>query len=169
MDAPPLGSIGLTQIHGGVGRLVRLGQWLNGQGFANYEHAFTYVGDGMIVEAEPGGARTALLAEYDTDAVVWLACPTEYCVAVARAARSLVGTGYSAADYFALAAHRVHLPIPGLRAYIRRSTRLICSQLCDRAANLGGWALFDDGRWDGYVTPASIYQLYLAQNPLPAA
>jgi hypothetical protein len=164
---PQMGDIGLTQIHGEVGRLIRLGQWLNGDGFADVEHAFTYIGRGEIVEAEPGGARRAQLAEYSADTVTWLRCPERHRAAVANAAIALIGTGYSAADYFALAAHRLHLPIPWLRWYIRRSKRLICSALADRAASLGGWHLFT-GVWEGYVTPGALLELARAQNaPAP--
>jgi hypothetical protein len=157
--APQPGDIGITQIAGDVGTLIRVGQWLDGDGFANYEHAFVYVGNGEIVEAEPGGARIAPLDEYDPRTVVWLRCPAEHRTAVAAAARILEDTPYSAADYFALAAHRLHLPIPGLRSYVQSSGHLICSQLADRAARTGGWILFADGRWDGYVTPADLAHL----------
>lgn len=152
----PMGSIGLTQIHGEVGRLIRLGQWLNGDGFADYEHAFVYVGNGRIVEAEPGGAR---LAPLRYDRIDWIACPEQYGDAVADAACELVGTPYSFADYAALAARRLHIPVPGLREYIADSGHMVCSQLCDEAAQRGGWHLFDDGRWPGYCTPGDLYKL----------
>lgn len=164
MTEPPLGSIGLTQIHGDVGRLIRLGQWLNGQGFAAFEHAFTYIGNGQIVEAEPGGARVAPLSEYDTDTVVWLECPDQYGAKVANAALFLVGTPYSFADYLAIALHRFHIPFPGLRAFIASGKHAQCATLADRAAALGGWHLFS-GVWEGYVTPASIYELIRRQQP----
>ncbi|MFD0528969.1 hypothetical protein ACFQ1I_21765 [Kitasatospora arboriphila] len=40
-----------------MSRLIRIGQWLNASGFADYEHAFVFVGDGQLVEAQPGGAE----------------------------------------------------------------------------------------------------------------
>jgi hypothetical protein len=156
---PQPGDIGCTQITGDVGLLIRIGQYLNGDGFANYEHAFVYVGDDRIVEAEPGGARSGSLDEYDSRMIVWLRCPDEHRTAVATAAISLIGTPYSALDYAALAAHRFHIPVPGLRRYVQASGHLICSQLADRAAELGGWTLFNDGRWPGYVTPADLANL----------
>lgn len=160
MNAVPRpGDIGLVRIRGEVGRLIRVGQWLNGDGYADIEHAFVCVGDGQLVEAEPGGARLAALGEYGTAAVLWLRCPPEYGASVAAAARSLAGTPYSAADYLALAAHRLHLPVPGLKAYVADSHHLMCSQLADHAAALGGWHLFADGRWEGYVTPGAIRRL----------
>jgi hypothetical protein len=156
---PQPGDIGLTQIHGRVGALIRIGQWLNGSGYADYEHAFVYVGDGMIVEAEPGGARDALLAEYDAPLIVWLHCPPELGRAVADAALGLTGTPYSFADYLALFLRRLHLPARWLRNYIKARGHEICSQLADHAAMLGGWHLFADGRWEGDVTPADLWKL----------
>lgn len=163
MTEPPLGSIGLTQIHGDVGRLIRLGQWLNGQGFAPFEHAFVSIGNGQILEAEPGGARIAQLAEYERDHVVWLECPAQYGPQVANAALFLVGTPYSFVDFLALALHRFHIPVPGLRAYIASGKHAQCATLADRAAALGGWHLFA-GTWEGYVTPAAIYELIKQQH-----
>lgn len=162
--APEAGDIGVTQITGDVGLLIRLGQWLNGDGFANYEHAFVYVGDNHIIEAEPGGARAAGLAEYDARTIIWLRCPEQYRAAVAASAIKLIGTPYSAADYFALALHRLRIPAPGLRRYVQSSGHLICSQLADRAALLGGWNIFDDDRWPGYVTPADLAERALNQG-----
>jgi hypothetical protein len=156
---PRPGDIGLVRVRGDVGRLIRVGQWLNGSGYANYEHAFVFVGAGTVVEAQPGGARPAALAEYDGRQIAWLRCPPQYGVYVAAAAHELVGTPYSFADYAALAAHRLHIPAPGLRSYIKASGHAICSQLADRAAYRGGWHLFADRRWEGDVTPADLYDL----------
>lgn len=160
LGAVPLGSIGLTRIAGDVGELIRVGQWLNGDGYSDFEHAFVYVGNGEIVEAEPGGARQ-VAQHYTLRSVVWLPCPADYGRAVADAAIELVGTPYSFLDYAALATHRLHLPAPGLREYIQDTGHMICSQLCDEAARLGGWHLFDDGRWEGYVTPGALRRLAL--------
>ncbi len=166
MYEPQPGDIGVTQVEGDVGRLIRLGQWLNGDGFADYEHAFVYIGNGQIVEAEPGGARVAELTEYNARNVAWLRCPPEHREAVAAVARKFTDPAvpYSAADYFALAAHRLHLPIPWLRDYVKSSGHMICSQLADRAASNGGWQLFADKRWDGYVTPEDIWRLIRRQD-----
>jgi hypothetical protein len=165
---PSPGDIGLTRIHGWVGLLIRFGQWLNGGGFRDYEHAFVYVGLGQIIEAEPGGALLSLLTRYAPDTVLWVPCPPGLGAAVALAARAYgpgangrppVGVGYSFLDYLALAAHRLHLPLPGLRTYIESTGHMICSQLADRAAADAGWHLFTDGRWPGYVTPGDLLEL----------
>lgn len=161
MTQPLPGDIGVTSVRGPVGRLISIGEWLNGSAFGTWDHAFVFVGDGQIIEAEPGpdGARLTQLAEYNDRPILWLRCPDQYRQAVAHSARLLQGTRYSAADYFAIAAHRLHLPLPGLRDYVAASGHAICSQLADRAAALGGWHLFRDGRWEGYVTPADLAKL----------
>lgn len=160
---PLPGDIGLTQISGSVGRAIRAGQWLDGDGYADYEHAFVYTGGGHIVEAEPGGALDSMLDRYDATRIAWLRCPNPYRVGVAEAARRYVGVPYSFLDYAAVGAHRLHLPAPGLRSYIESTGHMICSQLCDRAAMDGGWHLFEDGRWPGYVTPGDLWGLYNRQ------
>jgi len=160
---PGLGDIGLVPIPGDVGWLISLGERLNGDAFAHYDHAFVVTGSNQIVEAEPGGARFAALSEYDPESVLWLRCPDGRRQAVAEAAKGLLNSPYSAADYFAIALHRFHVPAPGLRRYIQSSGHLICSALCDRAARDGGWTLFSDGRWEGYVTPADLAELAAKQ------
>lgn len=165
---PQPGDIGLTVITG-WGRLIRLGQWLNGDGFADYEHAFVITeyraGEPKpwIVEAMPGGAQHVRLW-HPADRTVYLRCPERYREAVAASARGLVGVPYSVADYFALAAARLHIPAPHLKKFVRDSHRLICSQLADTAAAEGGWHLFDDDRWPGDVTPGDLYALYRKQE-----
>ncbi len=63
---------------------------------------------------------------------------------------------YSFLDYLALAAHRYRLPVPGLRTYIKSTGHLICSQLVDACYQAAGVQLFDDHRWNGYVTPSDL-------------
>jgi hypothetical protein len=164
---PQPGDIGLTTISGLGGRAIRLGQWLNGDGFKKYAHAYVVSeirDDGpWIVEAMPGGARH--VRNWHTDAV-YLRCPEGLGAAVASAARGYVGVPYSVADYVALAAHRLHIPAPHLKRYVRDSGHMICSQLADQAAADGGWHLFRDGRWPGDVTPGDLTRLYLDERAM---
>lgn len=158
MVEPLPGDIGCTQIQGDVGWLIRLGEHLNGDKFAQFQHAFVAIGNGQIVEAEPGGARIADLSEYDARTVVWVRCPPEDGAEVAQAARNLVGTPYGFWDYAALAAHHFHLPIPGLKRFVNSPATLICSQLCVVAARRGGWDLLEPTP-AGFVTPAELAAL----------
>lgn len=162
---PQPGDIGLASISGEAGRLIRLGQALNGSGFSRYEHAFVYIGDGLIAEAEPAGARCVPL--HYGDAYWCRFTPTAaQRTAIATAARGYAQARvpYGFADYAALAAHRLHVPVPGLRQRIESAGSLICSQLADRCYQDAGYQIWDDGRWCGYVTPGD---LYLASEALP--
>lgn len=156
MVEPQPGDIGCTTIRGDVGFLIRIGQACLGLGWRNTEHCFVYVGDGQIVEAEPGGARLAPLTEYDPATIVWVRCPEANRRAVAEAAHSLLETPYSAADYFAIAAHRFH--IPGLKRIALSTASMICSTLAVVAARRGGWQLLMP-QIAGYIVPDMIAAL----------
>jgi hypothetical protein len=165
LDIPPVGLIGLTPISGNVGKLIEFGQWLDGSGFKQWEHAFISVGSGQIVEAEPGGARTGSVTEYSS--IYW--CYGIYGLGTAAQldateviARKYAGVPYSALDYFALAAHRLHLPVLGLENYIKSDGHMICSQLVDQVYNVAGIHVFTDGRWPGFVTPGNLYERNVA-------
>lgn len=173
MNAQPLpGDFGLTQIHGRAGKLIRFGQYLNGSGFENFEHAFVYVGGNMIVEAEPGGARLRPVSEYAAANVLWstdhipLTTPQRDAICLRAkqfyTANDGKGVPYSALDYFALAAHRLHIWAPFLKSYVQNSGHVICSQLVDICYQNAGIHLFKDDRWPGFVTPGDLYGLLYA-------
>jgi hypothetical protein len=131
--APIAGDFGLVSIKGGVGRLIRLGQWLNGDGFFDYEHAFIYVGNGKIVEAMPGGALLSDLSEYDGRGILW---STDYVPLTDQQRNNIVGqalqqvgTPYSFLDYLAIALYRLGIKHPGIKNRVEKSKHLICSQL----------------------------------------
>lgn len=155
------GDFGLTQIGGEVGRLIRVGEWLNGEGFANYEHAFVYIGGGYVVEAEPGGARMRPATEYAN--IAWSSGHVQLTVCqrmdIVAAAKGYLGIPYSFLDYWALAVHRLGIPAPFLKKYVASSKHQICSQLVDNCYLAAGVHLFKDNRWPGYVTPASLCDL----------
>lgn len=166
--APNPGDFGLVAIQGTAGKLIRVGQWLAGDGFEPFEHVFVYVGDGQIVEAQPGGAVLSSVARYDSRVVRW---STDLIVPgdgdqIAQVARGFVGVPYSAADYFAIAAHRLHLwPADVmLKRYVASTRHMICSQLVDAAWRLAGEQLFADRRWAGYVTPGALSELLNAAS-----
>jgi hypothetical protein len=160
-NSPQPGDIGLTSISGFVGALIRLGQWLNGDGFSPFEHAFIVLEDGMLIEAMPGGAQIVPLSEYDDYDVVYVS-PAGLTDSdrkrICDAARAFEGVEYSFVDYAAIAAHRLRLPIPGLRDFVAATGHQICSQLVDNAYRIAGIKLFSDSRWEGYCTPGSLYQ-----------
>ncbi len=129
------GDFGLVASRGSIGLLIRVAQWLNGNGFANYQHAFLYIGAGQIIEAQPGGAVLSPVDKYEN--VYWSTSRPALTAAqqheVELVAYTRVGTPYSFLDYLALAAHRLHLPGSLLLKHrVASSRHMICSQLVER-------------------------------------
>lgn len=150
----------LAPISGIGGKAIRLGQWLNGDGFRTIQHAGIYLGGNNTIEAMPGGAIEGDLRRFDPDSLVWSTDIIELTEQerqwICQIALELKGTPYSFLDYLALGMHRFHIPTPGLKHYIMTSGHMICSQLVDRIYARAGVHLFKDGRWDGDVTPADL-------------
>lgn len=161
VTTPQPGDIGLTSIEGFVGWVIRLGQFLNGDGFSHYEHAFIVLEDGMLIEAMPGGAQIVPMSEYDDREVLYVrpaGLTDSDRQRICDEARKYENIPYSFADYAAIAAHRLHLPLPGLREFVESTHHQICSQLVDNAYRDAGVKLFSDNRWSGYCTPGSLYR-----------
>jgi hypothetical protein len=165
------GDFACVRLESPVGTVIRIGEILNGSAFAQYEHAFFYVGGStdLILEAEPGKLGARLVPyHYDGSRVLWSSQnPKLGLTAMQRAAAPSVadaykGIPYSWADYGALALHRLHIPAPDLREFIGNTGHMICSQLVDQCRFAIGSHLFADGRWPGYVTPADLAALILS-------
>ncbi|MEU9127857.1 hypothetical protein AB0D08_07050 [Kitasatospora sp. NPDC048540] len=166
---PRAGDFAAVRMKGGVGRLIRVGQWLNGDGFADFEHAFVLVDDDQLVEAQPGGAQLLPLSAYQDHPILWstgiVPLTDGQRAAIVTAARGYLGVPYSFADYAALATHRFHLPIsPLVKGYVASTKHMICSQLVDQCYQDAGVRLFADGRWPGYVTPADLVNRLLGHT-----
>jgi hypothetical protein len=167
IDIEPLpASIGLCTVNGFAGPLIDLGERLLGYHDSEFRHAFLVLPNGMLFEAQPGGARIVPLSTYADRKVTYVSPPgltDEQRLAVCAAAEKYVGVGYSAAEYFALAAHRFHVPAPGLREYIASSHRMICSQAVDQCFRDEEIHLFRD-RWPGYVVPPDYWVAFGAEG-----
>jgi cell wall-associated NlpC family hydrolase len=173
-DSVKPGDYGLVPIPGRGGRLIRLGQFLIGDGYRDYQHAFVYVGNGEVIEASGNGAVKKPY-HYANEDVMWSSdvlhqetrtelIPIELTdldrSAICQAAEGYLGVPYSWLDYFAIAAHRFHLSrSDALQKIVASTRRMICSQLVDQCFADAGVHLFDDGRWPGYVTPGDLTQL----------
>jgi uncharacterized protein YycO len=165
---PGPGDFAVCSSGGDAGKMVAFGEWLCGDQFTQYQHAFLYVGDGRIIEAAPSGCAEQALGGHT--GVLWSAGIVELTDAQRRTiiayARGYLGTGYSWLDYAAIAAHRVRIPVPHLKAYIGSTRHQICSQLVDQCYLDAGVHLFADGRWPGFVTPADLAGLLLREARL---
>lgn len=162
--SPLPGDIGLVRMLGVGGPFIRFGQWLNGDGFADFEHAFMFIGGDLIIEAYPGGAQVNNMSKkYMPAEINWCTgisnlWSTEQRAMVPKAAMKYKGVPYSVLDYFAIAAHTLHIPGgPLLKNYVSSTKHMICSQLCDQIASDCGVKIFDDGRWPGYISPGGLY------------
>lgn len=156
---PQLGDFAVLPIAGQVGKLISIGEWLNGSAFGSYDHAVIYTGGNQTMGAYPGGARLVTMPA-DQSEWAWstgrIMLTNPQRTAIVAGAMACAGTPYSALDYFALVAHRLRIPAPGLKNYIASTRHLICSQLVDLVYMNAGVHLFNDGRWPGYVTPADL-------------
>jgi uncharacterized protein YycO len=170
------GDIGFGPIGGGVGLGVRMALAI-ADGGAPFQHVYMITANNnpgtnsafvMAVEAMPHGAREVAITgrwtrqycyvrpDYQNDSQAWM---------VAQTARKLVGTPYSYADYLALAAHHLNIPVPHLDKYITSSKHMICSQLVDYCLTVNGWHVFDDGRLSQDVTPSALYNELTRRRP----
>jgi hypothetical protein len=147
-------------------------------------HAGVYVGDGLIVEAEPGkrGARYNRVENY-ADAL-WSThnlpehlTPTAAELAqIATEAIGCLGTPYGLWDIVAIAFTQRALgrlinpakPYARQPWWVRRiidrlasTHELICSQLVDLCYSRAAVHLFDDGRWEGFVSPEDLRALLI--------
>jgi hypothetical protein len=155
------GDLGFTRITGFTGWWVARGQSLIGD--ANrFTHVFVVLDDDTVIEAMPNGARYAPLdREYKTD-VMYARLPLtdEQRQQVVVEARRLMarpgGIKYSFTDYLALALKHWGINARLLRNYIKKSDRMICSQLADYLISHAGFKLFDDGRLSQDVTPGDL-------------
>lgn len=159
-------------ISGTIGKLVSFGEWLNGDGFGDYDHAEIYVGMsdptapyGYTFGAYPGGAAyiPLLRPAEELPNALWSTGKIELTelqrASILSSCAAAKGVPYSVLDYFSLVAHRMHLPVPFLKKYISSTGHMICSQLVDFAYMNAGVHLFKDDRWPGYVVPADLAKL----------
>lgn len=123
-------------------------------------HAAVNIGDGMIVEAQPGGAKISSAGNYSKAIWSHLDLDPECRRQIANAALGFVGTPYSTWDIAALAVACVTKKRTPhwIAKRLSRPDRLICSQLVDEAYRRAGVQLFKD-RLPSEVTPGDLYNL----------
>lgn len=157
---PAPGDFCVCDVGGPQGRLISLGERLCGSAFSQYQHAFLYVGDGKVVQAEPQGACERPLTPHSLElwstGIITLSDSQRSMICAGATLLAKGKTGYSWLDYEAIALHHWRIPAPGLRGFIGTSRHMICSQLVDYCYMQASVHLFTDGRWPGYVTPADL-------------
>lgn len=157
---PLPGDFGLCRISGLTGAAVSAGQRLIGSG-SYFTHAFIYVGNGEVIQAQPGGAKRVLLAEAlnGRKRVAYSAFPLsdDERKIIVSAAQWYTGTPYSFLDYLAIADARI-LGSKRLERYVSTTHHMICSQLVDECYRRAGIELFP-GRIPGDVAPGDLARL----------
>lgn len=159
-ERPLPGDFGLCRISGFTGACISAGQRAIGSG-SYYTHAFIYVGNGEVIQAQPGGVARVMLAEaldgrkrvaYSDYELTGFQRST-----VVRNAVALLGTPYSFLDYPAIGAARL-LGCKGFEDYVSTTGHMICSQLVDICYRRAGIELFP-GRIPGDVVPGDLARL----------
>jgi len=173
---PEPGDLAVVNTVNEVADVVQLMEAASGGGFSEWNHVVTCTRvdpDGLvwIAEAMPGGA-VDVPWHYEDVPHLWSTgiLPTNQAVADAAVRYCCPGpwgphgVPYSFLDYAAIGAHYWHIPVPGLRAFIKATDHQICSALADQCKLEGNVHLFDDGRWPGYVRPSDIGRLLVVNN-----
>jgi hypothetical protein len=182
ITAPPQpGDFLCLPIGGPVGKLVEVGQFLAGQKLQPYEHAEIWVDEADA--ATPGGYTYS--AYPDGQCRQPLGAPSPYFeygslwssglidltdaqrTGIVNWCKAHATVGYSALDYFELAAARLRLDLvlPPLRHAIEGSHQLICSQYVALAYLEGAGVNLFNGVWDGLVMPMQLASLLESKLP----
>lgn len=132
---------------------------------SHYAHAGFFVTAGTVVEAEPGGARLTPWSHFTGKVVRTSAGVPGFELTddqrrhAAAVGMSLVGTPYGFLDLLCIGLLQFGVRPRWVRNRVRRSDRLICSQLVDLARLALGSHLFDDGRLPQDVSPGDLADL----------
>ena len=147
---------------GWAGKIVHVLQLLAGGGwkYSKYQHVYVYLGDGMVLQAEPGGSRIVPMTAHKL--TMWstglINLTDEQRARVPEIARQLENIPYSFADYLSVALHRLHIPSKRLRKFIRDTKHMQCAQLADEFERRLGVHLYAH-RWEGDVIPCNVARL----------
>lgn len=148
-----------------TGLAIRFFTW------SRYDHAFVYLGDGDIFEAQPKGAKVSRLSNYDGKPQCWSATELtpDQRIQIPVRARTLVGTPYGFWDIVLLGPLQLGIPLrwmpPVLVRKVLSSKSMICSQVVAWLGQHTGVASWMCGQADAQlVTPGDLATLAEAQE-----
>lgn len=150
---PHIGDYGLVHTNGLIGKLIRI--FLR----SKVNHAFIYIGDGLIVEARPIGATASQLKKYQDKSITWSSEKFVYHDQrweVAERAKRLIGTPYDFLDILFLWLHNLGVTLHFVNKWVQRDDRMICSQLVADCYAHVGLPLSD--KHPSEVTPKDLYK-----------
>ena len=128
-----------------------------------YNHAYGYIGNGMIVEAQPGGAKISPLAKYDGRPQLrsQLALDAVRAIRTVKAYRDQDGIEYGFFDVAAIALSSIGI----VTSKLTDDDSVFCSQLVAIGLRKGGVELGTDKRSNRF-TPGDLADIILKQ-PVP--
>lgn len=171
---PQPGDFRIVPVAGWAGLGIEIGQFLNHEGWSHHDHAEVYLGalpgkDGLWTASsysDGPGIRPFEAIDGDVWSTGVIALTDEQRAGIVQWCLEHPDVGYSWITYLALALHRFGINDPALRRYIASTKHLICSAYTDAAFNYGGDVhLFQDGRWESYVTPGDLASLVTGEGP----
>lgn len=176
---PRPGEIGFTWISGWTGFWVSFGQWLAGDGglwpWTRHKkklprgfptHVFQVLEDGVIIEAQPGGARVGHVSQYKDRAVLYSNLPLtdEQRAMVSAVALKYEGVPYNFLAYVYLALWRFGIRPKWLQRKVQSMRNMICSQMVDKIQEEIGMNLFTDQRLNQDVIPGDLFRLMIQKD-----
>lgn len=156
------GQFGVVRTKGFVPAVIRL------MTRSQVNHAYIYVNETHVVEAEGQGAIVSKASKYDGSLHPESEIPLTNGerTRIAAEAAKLVGTPYNFLDIAALFFLLLGFRWSWLTERAQSQKALICSQLVDRAYRNADVHLFNDGRQDGQVTPGDLLVLLANNGPI---
>ena len=156
---PVMGDFGVIKSTGIAARLIQIGT------ISRWNHAFIYIGDGLIAEATPlKGTIVSLVTKYNK--IAWnqhesLTSDQRY--QIVEKAKSLVGKTYGFLDIFILALRILGLKFIGGKILEKMSLRqcVICSELVAICYENAGYSLINKPEY--LVTPGDLAEYLIYQ------
>ena len=158
MYSPQLGDYGVVKTKGFFGKLIRLGT------LSRWNHCFIYIGNDLIVEANPTGVAVSPVTKYPL--IAWNqheVLSYEERETIASHAKWLVGRPYS---FFTIAG--MVLRILGFKffgdrllALIAKHDGYICSELVAECYRTGGYVVVNEK--DYLVNPGDLAERLIYQ------
>jgi len=126
---PAPGDYGVVHTNGFFGKLIRLGT------LSRWNHAFVYIGNGQIVEANPSGVAISPVDKYPAYYVAWNQhekLNEEQRMQIVAHAKSMVGVSYGFVDIANLAFRILGLKVIANTKIFKTASKrygVICSEL----------------------------------------
>lgn len=156
---PQIGNYGCVKTNGLMGKLIRLGT------LSRWNHAFIYIGNEQIIEANPKGVEISSLSKYPH--VAWNQHETmndQQRLIVVAQARQIIGKPYGFFVIVDLGFRILGLKILAntkLMRYLSTKNGYICSELVAECYRKAGIPLF--AKKDYLVTPGDLAERLIYQ------